>query len=86
MVNTKSETIGPIPTDHEGKKLLKVIHRAYLKPFTTRSNFARVHAEVVAQAACCGLITTITDKRTFSNTFRPTPFGLVYLWEHFSSD
>lgn len=37
---------------------LSAVEVAWAGGFSTRSDFARQHAEVVAEAACCGLITT----------------------------
>jgi DNA polymerase-1 len=48
--NTRSAATGP--------KLTSVLKRAWTKPFSTKSDFARAHADHVALAASDGLITT----------------------------
>jgi hypothetical protein len=44
--------------------------------FTTRSDIARTKAEVVAEAACKGLITTQTTDGTYGSVWRLTAIGL----------
>ncbi len=65
-----------------GQTLTKVLNNAYQNPFTTRSNFAREHAELVAVCACEGLISTRhvgTDQ--FGRRWHITVMGLMRLRE-----
>jgi hypothetical protein len=39
--------------------ITEVVAQAWSDGFSTRSDFARTHAEAVAEAACRGLITTL---------------------------
>lgn len=43
--------------------------------FTTRSDKARENAELVAEAAQCGYITTLTPQDGFGTVWRLTPAG-----------
>lgn len=61
------------------EELLLVVQAAYSSPFTTRSVFARTNAEYVAIAASLGLITTEHHLGYFSNVWRVTPTGLLYM-------
>ena len=49
--------------------------------FTTRSDTARFHAELVAEAACKYLLTTETPRDGFQAVWRITPVGLKQLIE-----
>lgn len=48
-----------------GKKLTEVVSRAWRKPFTVCSNFARENAAAVAYAASVGLITSVCPRTGF---------------------
>lgn len=80
MVTARSAPTGPNATDNT-PELLMVLHRAWSSPFTTRSDFARTHAEPVAVAACQGLLTvkhhdTLNE---WGRTWRITAAGLHLL-------
>lgn len=63
-----------------------LLHFLYLTGgFSTRSNFARENAELVAEAASCGLITVAvpvegTPVVSFQNVWRLTHEGHGLLW------
>ena len=48
--------------------------------FTTRSDTAREHAEVIAQAGQLSLLTTETPRDGFGNVWRLTPYGFEVMW------
>lgn len=50
-----------------------------MAPFTTKSDFARRHADAVALAACKGLISTRFKQEHYSRTWRITALGLQWL-------
>lgn len=59
-------------------------HRVLLEAqrgFTTRSDFARQNAELVAQAACLGLISTKVPDGVFGGIWSLTPLGLTTLFK-----
>ena len=61
--------------------VLSVIAQAWSEGFTTRSDFARQHAEQVAVAACRGLITTKDPvSGDWQRKWRVTPKGAEYLF------
>ncbi len=55
------------------------IERARRDPFTTRSNFARNAAEIIAICACEGLISTKLNEEQFGNLWLVTAEGLEYM-------
>lgn len=63
----------------ETPELLPVLHRAWERPFLTRSDFARTHADEVAIASCLGLITVRHDSTTWGRSWRITARGLSLL-------
>ena len=63
-------------------QLLPVLHRAWSKPFLTRSDFARTHTDEVAICACLGLLTIRHDQTTWGRAWRITAAGLILLEEH----
>lgn len=50
-------------------------HTFLVGGFTTRSDVARENAEVIAQAAISGLLTTLTPRDGFGSVWRLTPEG-----------
>ena len=64
------------PDTHD--QINRVIQAAYMDGIYLQSNFARTNAHVVACAASMGLITTQTSLGQYSNRWRPTHEG--YLW------
>lgn len=58
---------------------LKVLHRAYAKPFTLQSDYARAHAHAVAELASRGLITTQVWADQYGKHWRVSPAGLALL-------
>ena len=82
--NTPSDEHGQTPTDEELDHIATiygVVQSAKIKPFTTKSDFARSMATHVALAACEGLITTRLSDTKFTNTWMVTSAGLEYLDE-----
>ena len=64
----------PTPVD-----VRPVLRAAWEAPFTTRSDFARENAELIARAACLGWITVQCGPVRWSNVWRITPAGLAIL-------
>lgn len=58
----------------------EVLRRAYVDPFTTKSDFARANASHVAAAACDGLISTKITANAYGHKWQITPLGLSYFW------
>ena len=82
--NTAWEQPGQTPTDEEMQGLMAicaVVTMARVKPFTTKSDFARSYATEVAMAAVEGLITTKINETTFGNIWMVTQDGLGYIEE-----
>lgn len=77
VINTEDLT-------HADEELVEVLRKAWIEPFTTRCDFARGHAEVLAVAAHLRYVTTLTeptyDGARFGNVWRITPKGLDALW------
>ena len=69
-----------------GLKRIDVLIRATTAPFTTRSDYARTHAELVAICAVEGLITThLVGEEGYGRVWYITVMGLLYLrvtYEH----
>jgi phage-related protein len=63
------------------QNVLCVLQRARVKPFTTKSDFARMAANEVALCASDGLITTRLDDNIVSNVWVVTQDGMVALEE-----
>lgn len=57
-----------------------VLRRSWTEPFTTRSDFARTHADSVAACASLGYITTRLSVAHFGRCWVITPAGLSHLW------
>ena len=70
-----------------GQLLTEVLSRAYQTPFTTRSDFARNNAELVAVCACEGFISTKTvGTNQFGRRWYITVMGLMRLREGENED
>jgi len=65
----------------EYNELQGVLHRAWEMPFTTKSDYAREHADVIAMAASRGLLTTEVACGIFSREWRVTVAGVRLLSE-----
>jgi len=78
--NSVSELIGQQPTD-EDAVAVEALAKAHFEGFTTKSDFARDNADAVAMLACCGLISTHLQDDTWSNMWKITADGLVFLEE-----
>lgn len=66
--------------DDHGLKLINVVERAHLSPFTFKSDFARYNAEYVAWAASFGFISAISpDRRRLYKCWTATEKGLSLL-------
>jgi len=76
--NTASELAGQQPTSEDAKAFL-VLAEAHFKGFTTKSTYARKHADIVAMLACCGYISNQIDEYTWSNLWKITAEGLMFL-------
>lgn len=78
MVTPRSDAAGLTPTDLD---LIPVLHSAWSSSFTTKSDFAREHANAVAAAASQGWLTTYDPHhRAYTNSWRITPAGLKELF------
>ena len=80
--NTKSDATGPILTDDEAAGVASVYHvleQAKIKPYTTKSDFARQWATHVALAACEGLLSTRLNDEQFTNVWMVTADGLDWM-------
>lgn len=82
--NTRSEAAGQELTDEEYAAALRVfivLQSARGKPFTTKSDFARLAANEVAICASEGLISTKVSDATYSNVWMITAEGMEQLEE-----
>lgn len=61
-------------------KLIEVLSRAWNSPFTTKSDFARENANVIAMAASDGFITTRIATGLYGRAWQITPKGLQHLF------
>lgn len=73
-----SEVIGQQPTEMDAEAIT-VLAESHFKGFTTKSNFARKHADVVAMLASCQLISTQVHGSTWSNYWKITADGLAFM-------
>lgn len=60
--------------------IVHVLDRAWKIPFSTKSDFAREHADVVAMAASDGLVTTKIAEGFYGRRWMITPKGLSHLY------
>ena len=77
--NTGSEAAGPELTDDDmasAFRVFVVLQSARMKPFTTKSDFARIAANEVAICASEGLISTAVKPGTYSNVWMITSEGM----------
>ena len=84
MQNTPSDEHGQILTDEEADHIAAVyavVQTAKIKPYTTKSDFARTWASHVALAACEGLISTRLSDEKFTNVWMVTSDGLDWMQE-----
>ena len=63
-----------------GKKLTDILSRAWNAPFTTKSDFARENADLIAMAASDGFITTRIATGLYGRSWQITPKGLEHLF------
>ena len=63
-----------------GKTLTDILSRAWNAPFTTKSDFARENADLIAMAASDGFITTRIATGLYGRTWHITPSGLQHLF------
>lgn len=61
---------------NDKSKLKEVLHRAFMFPFKTQSDYARTNALEVAALASMGYISTYEQPRQFGNKWRVTGIGL----------
>ena len=74
-----SDETGPKPTDDELGvifDLYVVLRNSRIKPFTTKSDFARKAATEIGMLASEGMISTKMDETTFTNVWMITPDGI----------
>ena len=83
--NTGSDQAGPSATDADPEEL-EVMRRIHLvvtmartRPFTTKSDFARVAANEIAISASEGLITTRVNDEAFGNVWLITQSGMEFI-------
>lgn len=57
----------------------KVLERAWKRPFTVKSDFARSYADIVGMAASDGFITTKQAAGLYGNVWRISSKGLNHL-------
>jgi hypothetical protein len=62
-----------------GLRLTDVLLCAWASPFSTKSDFARLAANLIAEAACRGLITTRTEAGDWGRYWRITPAGAAII-------
>lgn len=80
MLNTSMDEHGLTATDLEQfAPLVTVVAQSRVKPFTTKSDFARLHADFVAICAVEGFITTRMSSDTYTNHWMITQEGLEFL-------
>ena len=82
--STASDEHGQILTDEEADHIAAVyavVQTAKIKPYTTKSDFARTWASHVALAACEGLISTRLSDEKFTNVWMVTSDGLDWMQE-----
>ena len=82
--NTPSDEHGQTLTDEEADHIAAVyavVQTAKIKPYTTKSDFARTWASHVALAACEGLISTRLSDEKFTNVWMVTSDGLDWMQE-----
>lgn len=61
--------------------LLDLLEHTYLVGgYTTKSDFARVEADLIAQAAVTGFLTTQVPRDGFQSVWRLTPIALEAMW------
>jgi hypothetical protein len=64
-------------TNSQETFLTDVLRRAWLNPFSTKSDYARQHANLVALAASRGYLTTRLDRENYGTRWLVTPEGLA---------
>ena len=82
--NTTLDAHGQTLTDEDAEHIAAVyavITQAKIKPFTTKSDFARTWASHVALAACEGFISTRLNEDKFTNIWMATSDGLDWMSE-----
>lgn len=63
-------------------KLTDVVYMAWKAPFTTKSDYARFAADLIAMAASDGFITTRLATGLYSNKWMVTARGLRFMEIH----
>lgn len=76
----------PRPSDPEGRtlELVLVLQHLWTYAMTTKSDFARLYADAVAEAASRGYITTsvVPNGKVFGRLWKPTAAGTQFLFDH----
>ena len=78
--STKLEATGPKRID---SMLKQVLHTVWTCQVTTKSDFAREHADFVAMAASMGLISTRIMEEVYGRQWQITSRGLAALESHY---
>ena len=82
----ESSSVSDVPltgtpsVDALGQQLTNVVREAWLRPYSTKSNFAKYEADWIAAAASLGLLTTRVSPNRVGRTWRVTPRGLSLLF------
>ena len=77
-----SDQAGQLPTDDEMAGLVAVyvtLKRARTNPFTTKSDYARYGADIIALCASEGLISTKVNEDSFGNRWMITEDGIMWM-------
>jgi hypothetical protein len=61
-------------------KLNDILRRAWVNPFSTKSDYARLHANLIALAASRGYITTRLNRESYGTRWLITPGGLARVY------
>ena len=70
-----------LATEVIGRRIKEVLDYAWQGPFTTKSDFARSHADWIALCSSLDFITVMTSETTWSRNWMITEKGLVALEE-----
>ena len=73
------ETTGLPPIDRTTLDIIKVVEMAWQKPFTTKSKYARINADIVGIALEEGMITLLVSPGIFGTRYLITEMGLHFL-------
>lgn len=63
--------------------ITELVEKAWKQPFTTRCDYARTNAELVAAASCEGFITVKNPNGTYMRRWHVTAKGLAFITNTF---